>query len=195
MSGFAYPDSVAGPYEAPPRVFADREGREIRVERYDGESEFDAVQAMYEAFDPADRAQGIPPVKSEAIEDWLEVILADECVNVLAWDGSDVVGHATLVPDGEGAYELAIFVLAAYQDAGIGTGLVEALLGAGRESGIDRVWLTVERWNSPAVALYRKVGFEASDSGSFELEMSAALTEAGTGSGDTDTDLGLGDLD
>ena len=193
MSGFAYPEAVAGPYEAPPRVFDDREGREIRVERYDGESEFGAVQAMYEAFDPADRAQGIPPVKSGAIENWLEAILAEECVNVLAWDGENVVGHATLVPDGDEAYELAIFVLSAYQDAGIGTSLIEALLGAGRESGIDRVWLTVERWNSPAVALYRKVGFEASDSGSFELEMTAALTETGTGAGETDPEPDLGD--
>jgi GNAT superfamily N-acetyltransferase len=189
MSGFVYPDAVAGPYEGPPRVFEDRNGREIRVERYEGE--FEAVVDMYTAFDPADRAQGIPPVKEEAIRNWLEAILADECVNVLAWDGDSVVGHATLVPDGDEAYELAIFVLSAYQDAGIGTGLVEALLGAGHEAGIDRVWLTVERWNNPAVALYRKVGFEAGDSGSFELEMTAALTEAGTGSGDTEVDLDI----
>jgi ribosomal protein S18 acetylase RimI-like enzyme len=188
MSGFEYPETVAGPYDPPPYVFEDREGREIRVERYDADTQLEAVVEMYEAFDPADRAQGIPPVKSEAIRTWLESILDEECVNVLAWDGDEVVGHATLVPDGESAYELAIFVLSEYQDAGIGTGLIEALLGAGRESGIDRVWLTVERWNNPAVALYRKVGFEAGDAGSFELEMTAALTEAATGSGSGSSD-------
>lgn len=184
MTGYDYPDTVAGPYDPPPRSFDDREGREIRVERYTDEVE--SVVEMYLAFDPADRAQGIPPVEGEAIRAWLETILAEDCVNVLAWDtdaegGSRVVGHATLVPDGSDASELAIFVLADYQDAGIGTGLIEGLLGAGRGSGIDRVWLTVERWNDPAVALYRNVGFEAGDSGSFELEMAAALTEAGTG--------------
>jgi ribosomal protein S18 acetylase RimI-like enzyme len=186
MKEYDYPKTAAGPYDPPPRSFEDREGREIRMERY--VDEFDAVLEMYEAFDPADRAQGIPPVDTEAIHNWLETILAEKCVNVLAWDGDDVVGHATLVPDGQGAYELAIFVLSAHQEAGIGTGLIEGLLGAGRAAGIDRVWLTVERWNSPAVALYRKVGFETSDTGSFELEMTAALTETGTGEG---TDGGL----
>jgi ribosomal protein S18 acetylase RimI-like enzyme len=178
MSEFEYPDTVAGPYDAPPRTFVDRSGREIRVLQYD--DEFAAVLAMYDAFDPADRAQGIPPVKEEAIIEWLEVILAENCINVLAWDGQDVIGHATLVPDGQDAYELAIFVLSAYQNAGIGTGLLEALLGAGRASGVDRVWLSVERWNDPAVALYQKVGFEAGEAGSFELEMTAALTERAT---------------
>ena len=75
----------------------------------------------------------------------------------------------------EAGYELAIFVLSAYQGAGIGTELVETLLGHGQAEGIDRVWLTVERWNDPAIALYRKVGFETSNSERFEQEMSIRL--------------------
>ena len=170
-----YPDEVAGPYDAPPRSFADGEGREIEIRRYD--SEFEALAAMYDAFDPEDRAQGIPPADEARIREWLETITADEGVNVVAWHGEDAVGHATLVPDGDdpAAYELAIFVIHDYQQAGIGGELITGLLGAGRAAGVEHVWLTVERWNQPAVSLYETVGFEPSDTGSFELEMSARL--------------------
>jgi RimJ/RimL family protein N-acetyltransferase len=170
-----YPDEVAGPYEAPPRSFTDREGRDIEVRRYDGE--FEELVDMYLGFDPEDRAQGIPPIKEKGIREWLDVLLADDCVNVVAWHDKEPVGHATLVADRHGASELAIFVIREYQEAGIGTELIEGLLGAGREAGIDHVWLTVERWNSAAVALYKKVGFEPSDTGGFELEMAASLTD------------------
>jgi ribosomal protein S18 acetylase RimI-like enzyme len=37
------------------------------------------------------------------------------------------------------------------------------------------VWLSVERWNKPAIGLYEKLGFEISDAESFEMEMSARL--------------------
>ena len=168
-----YPDEVAGPYEGPPRSFADRDGRDIEIRRYD--DEFETLVEMYLQFDPEDRAQGIPPTAEKGIRKWLDNLLLDECVNVVAWHGDDAVGHATLVPDTEGASELAIFVLREYQEAGIGTQLIECLLGAGRESGIEQVWLTVERWNKAATALYRKVGFEPSDTGSFELGMGAKL--------------------
>jgi ribosomal protein S18 acetylase RimI-like enzyme len=167
-----YPDEVAGPYEAPPRTFEDRDGREIEIREYDGDPE--PLVEMYLEFDPEDRAQGIPPTDENGIRKWLDTLLADECVNVVAYhDGP--VGHALLVPDRHDASELAIFVLRAYQNAGIGTQLIETLLGAGREDGLDKVWLTVERWNSPAIALYRKVGFEPCDDGGFELEMAARL--------------------
>lgn len=170
-----YPDEVAGPYEGPPHKFTDREERDIEIRRYDGDLE--ALVDMYLDFDPEDRAQGIPPTQEKGIREWLDALLADDCVNVIAWDGDDPVGHATLVSDEHGASELAIFVLRAYQEAGIGTQLIEALLGAGRAEGITRVWLTVERWNTAAVALYKKVGFESSDTGGFELEMAAKLAE------------------
>ena len=168
-----YPTEIAGPYEAPPRSVIDKEGRDVEVRRYDGE--FGEVVEMYLSFDPADRAQGIPPTDEEATREWLESLLGTDCINVLARHEERVVGHAVLVPDRHGEHELAIFVLREYQEAGIGTALVETLLGAGRREGVEHIWLTVERWNAPGVALYRKVGFEASGPGSFELEMAATL--------------------
>jgi GNAT superfamily N-acetyltransferase len=174
-----YPDETTSGFPTPPRSFADGEDREIRIEAID-EDALDAVAEMYVAFDPADRAQGIPPAGEERVYDWLDVIF-DDGVNVAAFHGDDVAGHATLVPDdahgepGEQAYELAIFVLQGYQRAGIGRELLVTLLGYGAKMGVDRVWLTVERWNTAAVSLYRDVGFETCGSESFELEMSLRL--------------------
>lgn len=169
----SYPEEPIDPMESPPISFEDREGREITIR--DCEDDFEAVVDMYVVFEPADRAQGIPPTGEADIRDWLDDILVEESVNVLAWHDDRVVGHAVLVPDREGGYELAIFVLNAYQGAGIGTRLMEALLGRGQDEGIEHVWLTVERWNKAAIHLYHKMGFEESDPEGFELEMAALL--------------------
>ncbi|MFW5896159.1 MAG: N-acetyltransferase family protein [archaeon] len=169
-----YPDEPAGPFPSPPLSFTDRHGREIEARAYDGtEREHETLVEMYVAFDSVDRAQGIPPTEENRIRSWLEEIL-EISLNVIAWDGDVAAGHATLVPH-RGAYELAIFVLQDYQEAGIGTRLIEALLGYGEDNGVEYVWLTVERWNQAAVHLYRKIGFEPSDEESFELEMSLRL--------------------
>jgi RimJ/RimL family protein N-acetyltransferase len=169
-----YPEEPAGDFPPPPRTLADREGRELTYAVAD-EDDREALVAMYLEFDPADRAQGIPPVKEDAIRDWLDSILESDCLNVVARHDGDVVGHTTLVPDRHGQNELAIFVHQDYQGAGIGTELVKTLLGLGQEHGIEEVWLTVERWNDPAISLYRKVGFETNNSERFELEMTIRI--------------------
>ncbi|MXR21291.1 GNAT family N-acetyltransferase [Halobacterium bonnevillei] len=176
-----YPEDVAGEFPRPPTEFTDREDREIEVrawrEHHDADSEaFEALVEMYVDFDPADRAQGVPPVGETRVRDWLENLLEQDGFDVLAWHGEDVVGHGTLVPDDETTFELAIFVHQDYQGAGIGTELIEALLGYGQEHGAEYVWLTVERWNRPAVALYEKVGFETASAESFEMEMAIRLS-------------------
>ncbi len=180
-----YPDEPAGSFPSPPVTFEDRDGRSIVIRPFESEEpRLDALTEMYVQFDPADRAQGIPPTGEKRVRDWLETICADG-LNVAAWDDDSVIGHATLVPDvddpaavddaGEIAWELAIFVLQEYQRAGIGTELLEALLGYASEQGVENVWLTVERWNSPAIALYERVGFEVCGAESFEQEMSIRL--------------------
>jgi len=165
-----YPDEPAGEFPRPPATATDQDGREIEI-RAAGAKQEDELIDMYRDFHPEDRAQGIPPIREEPLRDWLDVLLEADCLNVVAFHGDDAVGHATLVPDERDEYELAIFVLRPYQGAGIGTRLVEHLLGHAQAAGIERVWLTVERWNDPAIALYEKVGFETTSSESFEMEM------------------------
>lgn len=168
-----YPDQPAGEFPAPPRTIVDAEDREIEIRDVDWARDREAIVTMYDAYDSADRAQGIPPVGQPSIERWLEDLAGGP--DLAAWYDGDVVGHATLVPDGVGGYELAIFVLQGYQDAGIGTALLRTLLGRAQAAGIEQVWLTVERWNRPAVRIYERAGFETTDAASFELEMSIRL--------------------
>jgi GNAT superfamily N-acetyltransferase len=170
-----YPDERTGGFSKPPTTFEDRKGREITIRAVETE-DFDPLVDMYVEFDPADRAQGIPPTGEEQIETWVET-LVDSGLNLVAWHGDQAAGHATLVPeeDDDGTYELAIFVLQEYQEAGIGSELMDVLLGYGQENGVENVWLTVERWNAAAVNLYEKVGFETCNAESFELEMSLRL--------------------
>jgi GNAT superfamily N-acetyltransferase len=178
-----YPDEPSGPFPTPPATFEDREGRHIDLEVAE-RADLDDIVAMYVEFDPADRAQGIPPTGESAIREWLDTVLAEGPDVVARHDGA-VVGHATLVaaPDTperlagddadpeDDAAELAIFVLQGHQGAGIGRRLLETTLGHGASEGFDRVWLTVERWNHAAVGLYESVGFERSGTDRFELEM------------------------
>ncbi len=182
MNDRVYPDEPTGPFPEPPATIYDKTDREIEI-RPIGPADLDALAEMYIEFDPADRAQGIPPTGEKRIRQWLEPLL--EGMNIAAWHEDAIVGHATLVPDtpdpdslesnDEVDWELAIFVLQDYQEAGIGTQLLKQLLGYASEQGLKRVWLTVERWNAPAIALYENVGFELSGAESFEQVMSIRL--------------------
>jgi ribosomal protein S18 acetylase RimI-like enzyme len=177
-----FPDEASDSFPEPPLSFTDKEGREIEIRPYEdggakesGEADFEAVVEMYADFDPADRAQGIPPATEERVREWFEGLQAG--LNVVAWHEDRAVGHATLVPD-EDAHELAIFVHQDYQRAGIGSKLIRGLLGYGQAEGVKKVWLSVERWNHAAVSLYESVGFETYGTESFELEMSLRLNSA-----------------
>lgn len=178
-----YPETPAGPFPVPPLSFIDKENRQISIRVY-GEGpletkqeERDALAEMYNEFDPADRAQGIPPTTPEKINSWLTLLFENQAIHVFAWHNQTVAGHAVLVPENSssGPYELAIFVHQDYQLAGIGSTLLEGLLGEAATRGVTKIWLTVERWNDPAIHLYRKVGFEVTNSQSFELEMTILL--------------------
>ena len=173
MTHREYSDDPAGPFPMPPEAIEDDEGRAIDVECYEGP--LPPLVELYDTFDPADRAQGLPPTDRTAVRDWLESLF-DDGVNVVAWHEDRAVGHATLVPDrSEDSWELAIFVHQDYQSAGIGSRLIRLLLGTAAERGVERVWLTVERWNHAAIALYESVGFEPAGTDRFELEYSIRL--------------------
>ncbi len=160
----------------PPRSVTDSEGRRIDLLPYgDGpvDDERAALVTMYRGYDPNDRALGIPPVTPERIAEWQDHMLAGHCV--LAWHGDRPVGQAVLVPDGDDGHEFAIFLDGAYQGAGIGTRLTEAMLSYGRTHDITDVWLLVERANHAAVSLYRDVGFVVTEDAGYEMEMGLSM--------------------
>lgn len=155
-------------FPEPPLSFTDQEGREITVETYPGEVE--PLVEMYEHFDTSSQSQGVPPRTRDRTEEWVEHLL-DEGENVVATHEGRLVGHTILLPYDDTS-ELAIFVRPDYQEAGIGTKLIRALLGHGQALEIPHVWLTVSRDNRIAMRLYRSAGFEVEeeDHGEFHME-------------------------
>ncbi|WP_135830544.1 GNAT family N-acetyltransferase [Halorussus halobius] len=142
--------------EPPPVSFADREDREILVRPY-READFEGLVAMYDDFDSSQRAQGTPPVGTDAVREWLGDVL--DGANVVALHEDRLVGHVTFVPDGTDRHELAIFVHQDYQRAGIGTRLLGVGMGQAAREDVEYVWLTVEPWKRGAQSLYRRAGF------------------------------------
>lgn len=144
----------------PPRSFVDAEGREIELRAYGGdERAFEALMAMYADFDPAQRAQGTPPIGEDAVREWLEGTML-EGPSVVAWHGDRAVGHVAFVPDGEGRHEFAIFVHQDHQRAGVGTELALSGFAHARERSVEHVWLTVEPWKRGIQKFYSDLGFE-----------------------------------
>ena len=140
----------------PPTTIVDDAGREIDI-RPCRPDDFEGLVAMYADFDPAQRAQGTPPIDTDAIRDWIDDLLAG--VNVVALAGDRIVGHISFVPDGTGRHELAIFVHQDFQHAGIGTNLMAAGLGYARDQGVAYVWLSVESWKRGIQRFYSRAGF------------------------------------
>jgi len=159
-------------FPRPPQEFTDREDRTVTMDAYDGEAE--PLVSMYTDFDADSRSQGVPPRKEPAIRKWVEGLLADGLNVVVTHDGA-TVGHAVLMPVGDGSAELAIFVHPDYQSAGIGTRLIEVLLGHGQEEGVEHVWLAVSQRNHVAMRVYRSVGFETRLREHVEIEMERDL--------------------
>lgn len=170
--------TAGAPPLEPPVRFRDRAGRSLRIVARDGPL-VDELTEMYRDYDPRDRAQGIPPATEEGVRRWLDGLR--DAIHVVALHEDRPVGHAFLAPEpGSGdVAELAIFVAGTYQDAGIGTRLMRALLGRALVEGIRRIWLVVQRSNGPAVRLYRKMGFEVTQAGRGELEMERGVAEDG----------------
>jgi len=151
-------DDPADAFPRPPAAFTDGAGRSVEI-RGLADGDRSALVALYDGFEPADRAQGLPPRTTAGVESWL----ADICeagVHTVTWHDDRAVGHACLVPTRDARHELAIFVASAYQQAGIGTRLLRHLLGQGADRGVERVWLVVQPRNTVARRLYESAGFD-----------------------------------
>ncbi len=152
--------------------FCDRENRQLRVATFGAgprDDERAALERMYETYETADRAQGLPPIAPEALSAWLDRVLGG--ANVLTWDERRAVGHVGLYPIEVDRHELIIFIDKEYQGAGIGSELLANLLSAYRERGGGTIQLSVEPTNRPAITLYQKFDFEVESETALEIQM------------------------
>ena len=91
---------------------------------------------------------------------WSELAERETRWYIVAEQGDDVVGYAGLCVYAPGeAYVQTIGVTSAMQGNGIGTALLEAILGEAGKRGAQHVDLEVRADNAVAIALYEKHGF------------------------------------
>ncbi|HEX7375313.1 MAG TPA: GNAT family N-acetyltransferase [Steroidobacteraceae bacterium] len=82
----------------------------------------------------------------------------------VALDGEQLVGWCDVIPKARDTLQhsgtLGMGVAASHRGAGIGSRLLQATLDAATVAGLSRVELIVRVDNTPAIALYRRFGFE-----------------------------------
>ena len=115
------------------------------------ESDLDAIAAMEQRCFPSDA--------------WTRGMLADTLRLPYQWsflveEGGQVCGYACLFSLFDTAEVLNIAVDAPYRGRGIGGALMGALHEKAKEMGAERMMLEVRASNAPAIALYKKFGYE-----------------------------------
>ncbi|SNR32710.1 GNAT family N-acetyltransferase [Halorubrum vacuolatum] len=161
----------------PPRCprFLDKEGRRWTL-RPAAENDLEALLEMYDAFGPADRAQGVPPIGARRQREWIE-LLFEEGWNVVAEaEDGRLLGHAVYTPMDVPDPELAVFVHPEYRGRGLGTELCRHVIATAAERGRERLVLHVETHNRAAITVYRRLGF-VTEAREVDLRMALELNE------------------
>ncbi len=74
-------------------------------------------------------------------------------------DGT-LIGYAVLMPSVDEAHLLTIGIATEHQRKGLGEDVLGRMMAMAHDSGINRIILEVRPSNTPALALYRKCGFQ-----------------------------------
>jgi RimJ/RimL family protein N-acetyltransferase len=159
-----------------PAAVYDKENRVSAVRSYQpGDREL--LERFYAEFTPKREAQGLPPEGAPRVARWLDSILSAGTHLLVEHEGR-LVGHAMIIPtDRPGVSEYAIFLEEAVRGQGLGTEVNILTAQVARTMRIDRLWLSVEPRNRPAVRSYEKAGFRFKPETVFtpELEMELVL--------------------
>lgn len=97
----------------------------------------------------------------EVLEDPQAKIIAKGGRIFMAMKNGEAVGCAALIKMADGGYEVAkMTVLEGVRGSGLGRGLMERCIEAGREMGGHRLYLETNSSLAPALGLYRAMGFK-----------------------------------
>jgi RimJ/RimL family protein N-acetyltransferase len=160
-----------------PLIRADKAGRMFTVREYVPDDR-PALERFYAAFEPKRGAQGLPPVGEFRIRRWLDSILAGGTHLIVEMGDGVMRGHAMLMPTPDPRVrEYAIFLDEDVRGHGIGTEVNRVTAQVARAMEVDRLWLSVEPHNRPALRSYQKAGFRFRRESAFspELEMELDL--------------------
>lgn len=162
-----------------PVTLRDREGRVFTVRDY-RPGDRALLDAFYDAFEPKRAAQGLPPEGTARIGRWLDGVLAGGTHLIVEVEG-ELAGHAMLMPTAkDGVREYAIFLDERVRGRGMGTQVNRLSAEVARTLDVERLWLSVEPHNRPAVRSYQKAGYRFRPATMYtpELEMELELRDA-----------------
>jgi RimJ/RimL family protein N-acetyltransferase len=136
----------------------DKDGRAFQVVA-SGNEGLRMLEDFYNAFEPKGNYQGIPPTNKRDRFQWIKGLMAGSR-NYLIFHGSELVGHVAVTCGGESLHELIIFLHENYRGKGIGTETLRHIRDLLAHEGYEKIWLTVQSTNMPAIRCFRKVGFQ-----------------------------------
>ena len=141
-----------------PHPFIDRKKRPILFKKVTDE-DFPRILNMYNAFEPKESYQGLPPADAKRLEAWVYSML-DNGFNIvgISFDQEAVCHGAIFDIDGFRS-DFILAVSPQYQNAGIGIQLTRLVKKVSQEIGYKNIWLSVEPYNMKAKHIYSKVGF------------------------------------
>lgn len=142
-----------------PHAFINRNGEPLIVTPLSKARAHQLVD-MYMSYEPRNSFWGLPPIRDEACEAWVDRMIR-EGENLVAMSfESGIVGHAALFQMGGDGCEMLVVVSPAHQNLGIGTQLAQCSIQLAHEIGFCRIWLSIEANNLRARHVFRKCGFE-----------------------------------
>ena len=138
-----------------------KDGREVTVRFLTAEDKERLVEMFASMSDEALK-WGMPPYTREVVERWINNI--PSLIPLVAEDNNHIVGYATIYkhphPRRKGVSDLAMYLHQDFHNAGLGTAMLQYLLGLARKEGVHRIGLHVIADNKIAIHLYEKSGFK-----------------------------------
>ncbi len=136
----------------------DKRRRRMEIRAYEA-ADFEALQAMYDTFEPKGLECGLPPPNDQVRLRWLRYVVS-ELFNVLALHKGVVIGHCALdLTGGSSCPEYLIFIQKGFRNVGVGTALLTVIKKIAEEAGCEKIVLTVRTANRRAIKVFEKVGF------------------------------------
>ncbi|GAA4463369.1 GNAT family protein [Nemorincola caseinilytica] len=114
-------------------------------------------------------------VTEQVEEEWIKKVLAqtDSSRYAICVQGTDqYIGNVQLTDIQDGTAEFHIFIGdTAYWGKGVGAQATRLMVEQGFADGLHEIYLYVHTANLPAIAIYRKCGFEVTEESSEKLKM------------------------
>lgn len=154
-----------GTPHCPPRCprFVDKYGTPWLIRPPETDDRESLVET-YLDFGPDQRSLGLPPATRSQVETWVGDLF-ERGRNFVAVADGEVRGHSVYTPAGDSEPQFAVFVHPDAQGAGVGTELCRHAIASAADADRDALVLDVARENRGAIRIYRRLGFEAVDSG------------------------------